>query len=296
MKKNVILTLISLLALYCVTNISCVNNTQKVYRDLLIEWDNKQIKFPKHCTFVNISGDTVPYNIDSRSYKILTYIDTIGCTVCNLQLPMWDKFMSNISTATKKNIPFLMFVYPTSIEELRFIQKRDKFNYPICIDSKDSLNKLNHFPLNMMFQTFLLNEENRVVAIGNPLENPQIEELYIKIISGRLDSNTKCSVRTQIEIDTMTIDWGNFHWTEEQEKELILRNIGKELLTLNNVITSCGCIHVDYSQQPILPDSVTSIRLKYKADNPEHFNKTIKIYCNVDGAPIQLKLIGNAQY
>ena len=36
----------------------------------------------------------------------------------------------------------------------------------------------------MTFQTFLLNRNNKVLAIGNPIHNPKIRELYVKIIRG----------------------------------------------------------------------------------------------------------------
>lgn len=36
----------------------------------------------------------------------------------------------------------------------------------------------------MNFQTFLLDRNNRVIAIGNPIYNPKVKELYLKIIKG----------------------------------------------------------------------------------------------------------------
>lgn len=34
------------------------------------------------------------------------------------------------------------------------VLKQYKFNYPVCIDEKNSFNLLNHFPVDMNFQTF----------------------------------------------------------------------------------------------------------------------------------------------
>ena len=57
------------------------------------------------------------------------------------------------------------------------------FDEPVCIDEKDSLNLLNRFPQRMDFQTFLLNEDNQVVAVGNPVYNSKVRDLYLKILS-----------------------------------------------------------------------------------------------------------------
>jgi hypothetical protein len=57
--------------------------------------------------------------------------------------------------------------------------KLNEFNYPAFIDEKDEINSLNQFPSgNRQFQCFLLDKENRVEIIGNPILNPQIEKLY----------------------------------------------------------------------------------------------------------------------
>lgn len=36
----------------------------------------------------------------------------------------------------------------------------------------------------MNFHTFLLDKDNKVLAIGNPIHNPKVKELYLKIIQG----------------------------------------------------------------------------------------------------------------
>lgn len=85
-------------------------------------------------------------------YRIITYVDSAGCTSCKLKLEWWKKFISQLDTIG--NLPVLFFLHPKNRKELNYILKRDNFNYPVCIDENDSLNKLNHFPSDLMFQTF----------------------------------------------------------------------------------------------------------------------------------------------
>ena len=45
------------------------------------------------------------------------------------------------------------------------------------------------------FQTFLLNENNNVVAVGNPIYNNKVRDLYLKILSNNksLENNNAVS-------------------------------------------------------------------------------------------------------
>jgi hypothetical protein len=43
--------------------------------------------------------------------------------------------------------------------------------------------KLNNFPQEREYQCFLLDKQNRVVMVGNPVYNHAIWELYKKIIN-----------------------------------------------------------------------------------------------------------------
>ena len=70
---------------------------------------------------------------------------------------------------------------------------------------------------------------------------------------------------------------------------------GQELLVVDNVITSCGCTTVEYSKTPVQPEKNLTLKVKYTADRPEYFNKTITVYCNEKDSPILLNISGNAK-
>ena len=57
-------------------------------------------------------------------------------------------------------------------------------------------------------------------------------------------------------------------------------------LTVENIVTSCGCTSVEYSRRPVsLKDSLV-IKIKYKAESPGYFNKDTAIYCYVPSSPV----------
>jgi hypothetical protein len=83
------------------------------------------------------------------------------------------------------------FFHPRNRKELIMILQSEDFIYPVCIDLKDTFNKLNKFPLNDKFRTFLLDNTNKVILVGNPMHHPRIKEMYM----GQLrDCNNKPEV------------------------------------------------------------------------------------------------------
>lgn len=147
-----------------------------------------------------------------------------------------------------------------------------------------------------MYQTYLLDKDNRVIAIGNPVHNLNVKELYLKMFLGNestdIIKDKKCTV---IKVDKNCIDLGTFDWKHEQIANFILTNTGKELMVIEDVSTSCGCVKVDYIKEPIQPGKSLKLTVKYQAEHSEHFNKTITVYCNGKDSPIQLKISGNAE-
>mgnify|MGYP000284898695 CR=1 FL=1 len=59
---------------------------------------------------------------------------------------------------------------------------------PVCIDFDGELNKLNDFPPFPQFHTLLLDKDNKVLVIGNPVHSTEIRSLYFKQLSETYDT------------------------------------------------------------------------------------------------------------
>lgn len=172
---------------------SCKNEQkekEKHIAQLVNEWQGKQIVFPENLIFTRYLTDTTDFRIPQSEYKVLVYVDSIGCTSCKLQLHKWKELIEYTDSVTQEKVPFLFFFHSKDYKEIRYLLKRDGFDRPVCIDMDDRLNKLNKFPADMTFQTFLLDKNNKVAALGNPVHNTAIKDLYLKQITGK-DSPTK---------------------------------------------------------------------------------------------------------
>ena len=123
---------------------SCKNEhkeKEKHISQLVNEWQGKQILFPENAIFTRYLTDTTDYQIPQSDYKILVYVDSIGCTSCKLQLPKWKELIEYTDSMTQREVPFLFFFHPKDNKEIRYLLKRESFNLPVCIDREDLLNK-----------------------------------------------------------------------------------------------------------------------------------------------------------
>ena len=71
--------------------VSCQESKEEAMFRLVNEWNGKEINFPSHSTFTVFGKDTVDFSFTDANYKVLTYIDSVGCASCKLQLPRWKE-------------------------------------------------------------------------------------------------------------------------------------------------------------------------------------------------------------
>ena len=125
---------------------SCKESEKDKIARLVEEWEGKEILFPAHSFFTIQGKDTVDFSLADADYKVVTYIDSVGCTSCKLQLLRWKLFMQEVDSTLNRPVPFVFYFHPKDMKELRYITRRDAFVYPVCFDEMDDFNRLNHFP------------------------------------------------------------------------------------------------------------------------------------------------------
>ena len=276
---------------------SCIENKGNAVA-MVEQWIGRKILFPNEMVFTRQTVDTLFQVLNQRhTYTIVNYVDSSGCTSCKMQLPRWNELITELNSLSQTGVSFLLILNPKKTSDAIYALKYNDFHYPVCIDLKNDFGILNQIPSDEMFQTFLLDKENKVLAIGNPVHNPKVKELYLKIIQGekigRGDENKV--IRTKVAIDRTSVSLGSFDWQEEQKVTFILENVGDKPLVIQDVTTSCGCTTVTYPKEPVLPGREVALEVVYKAEYPEHFDKTITVYCNAETSLLVLKISGNAK-
>lgn len=293
--KNIFVTSLILLISVC----SCTHSNKDRMNELVNSWLGRKIAFPHDMIFTESCKDTVtnfwPFHKD---FCIVVYANSVGCLSCRLQLGMWHDFITDCDSILGKQIPVLFYFSTDNIHQISHILRRDNFTYPVCIDRTDSLNILNKFPIDEQFQTFLLSGDNEALAIGNPIHNPKVKELYLNIIQGKemqAADVTNHTSQTSVSVENVSVSMGHFNWQEEQKTRFVIKNTGSRPLVVQDVNTSCGCTSVSYSKKPVQPGKEIKLDVTYKADHPEHFSKTLTVYCNSESSPIRLTISGDAK-
>lgn len=266
---------------------ACTNRETKI----IDEWLNKVVLIPDDLVYTRYGTDTVEYSTQLSDYTILTYVDTVGCTSCQLQLERWLDWVTLLKEESPYNISFLFNFLPKDEEELCDLLRFYQFDIPVCIDRTDRLNSMNKFPPGGKYHTLLLDNEKRVVLLGNPVNNEQIADLYRQIlIPNKKDAHQE--VTTTISVPIRKIDLGKVS-KDDIQATFSIKNIGSNKLLIQHLNVSCGCTSVDYPRQPILSGDSAVINVKVKKDQVGFFQETIVVYGNMLETPVVLKLSGN---
>lgn len=268
---------------------ACQDKQKEIITLLVKEWQGKQILFPENMVFTRFASDTTNFVIPTSDYKVLVFVDSIGCTSCKLQLSRWKEFIRYTDSISQKNIPFLFFFQFDDQWEIHSLLIRENFDKPICLDRSDSLNQLNHFPKDIRFQVFLLDKNNKVVVIGNPVHNPNVKELYLEEI-GRKQPVAPIQTTVKVEKESLLLE--TIPLGKSKDTLFTLVNTGDQPLVIIDVTTTCGCAQTLFDKHPVQPGESLHIKVGVTPENKGLFDETITVKCNTNQL-IKFNIRGN---
>ena len=287
MKKQLyILLLLSLLT-------ACKENNKEKFALLVQEWQGKEIVFPQNMAFTRFVTEPVDYRIPDAEYKVLVYVDSVGCTSCKLQLLKWKELIAHVDSATNGNVPFIFVFQSKDDRELRYILKCDNFDRPVCIDRNNRFNSSNRFPQDITFQTFLLDKDNKVKVIGNPVHNLAVRDLYLKQITGM--QYQEALPKTTLETDKAEYDLGTVKEGTTKKQTVTVRNTGTSVFKLKGFTTSCDCTEATCDWKELQPGESGTVTVSYEAEQPGDFYRTVEIYGNIPNNSLMVSFIGTVQ-
>lgn len=164
--------------------LSCQESVSHRTRLLTQAWMGKPIYYPVDTTFQSFETDSVRhYTLKRKAYTVVTYIDKAACAdSLTWKAEAWKDFLDELRQTCAQQATCLFFFNPADKAELEAQLRRESFNFPVCIDEDNCFYKLNRFPQEARFRTFLVDSDNRVVAIGNPAEDEAVRKRYFEII------------------------------------------------------------------------------------------------------------------
>lgn len=165
------------------TVVSCQENRRNAAEKIVKEWMGKEIIFPADVDCWYMGQDTVCPPGKNKPYRMLVYTDSVGCTGCKLNLTLWKHYMHEMDSIAPGQVDFALYFQPKDRRELSHLLRRDRFEQVVFIDRAGALKNSNRLPDEMEYQCFLLDKQNRVVAIGNPTLNPKLWEMYKETVT-----------------------------------------------------------------------------------------------------------------
>ena len=118
----------------------------------------------------------------------VVYFDTLTCSSCRLyEMQKWNSFLKRTEYCEAGiNAYFIFRPLAKDMDTFNFTMKTLQLSCPIYIDTTNVFLRNNpQIPNNPIMHTFLLDKDNNVLLVGNPLENERIADLFWQIVEER---------------------------------------------------------------------------------------------------------------
>ena len=133
----------------------------------------------------NKYGDTIVVDSVKPRYRMVVYVDSSACSPCTLdKMFVWNESIKKARRqgSMLKHV-FIVAPKPEQIEDAYLSIESNGLDSPVYVDTAYAFRKANpHLPEERMYHSFLLDEKDSVVIVGNPIENPKIDSLINVIV------------------------------------------------------------------------------------------------------------------
>lgn len=177
--------------LCCISFYSCHNSDEIKSKIELICSQGIKIPLEEMVSIGDRAG--VEHHIDkSALLRMVVYSDTSNCTKCTMNsLYKWNALV-HLEDEKQVNFYFIFTPKKGQEHEIQTAYKFSGLNHPIYLDTCNAFLRANpHIPSNPLFHSLLLDENDSVILVGNPVRNKKIEELFFKILEERKDKQDK---------------------------------------------------------------------------------------------------------
>lgn len=161
--------------------ISCGSKESRLLREAKKLY-GKQIVLPSEYESLSISG--IPDITDEmhKRYKIVTYIDSSSCSECAFKIvKQWDELLKDIPAHA--DVGFIPVMYPYNKEEIGKLLELYAIEWPLLYDVRNEFIAKNRLKVLARNKTFLLDENNRIIVVGEPLNAAPLWDVYKKAMN-----------------------------------------------------------------------------------------------------------------
>jgi hypothetical protein len=286
-----ILSKYKLLLLLPLIFISCISKHEE-QQDIVAEWMGKEILFPSDMQF-QILTDTIKFDISDADYKVITFIDSADCVPCKMKLQLWNDLINEFKAIPDVDINFAMVLHGSDHNEIEKSLNDNKYLNPICINANNSFSRANNLSEIKKYSTFLLDCDNKVIAIGNPVTNPKIKKLYKQII---LESLGIRDYTQNILCTNAAKNIGIVNSCDTVRLSFEIYNPDYSPYTVQGIVPSCDCVSASI-EGSIIPPGKSIVKVKFKpGNNSGPFCHYVDIFFTEKQDPERIVIYGYFKY
>jgi hypothetical protein len=141
----------------------------------------------------NVS-DSVLLNPTGSNLKMIIWADSTECSQCYIRhLDYWKGYMK-LENENPDGIQFyyILETAPEKMEEMISLIQTTQLEHVIYVDTMQLFRRNNpNIPSDVLFHSFLLDSDNKVVLVGNPTRNKGIQNLFNRILDEKLGISMK---------------------------------------------------------------------------------------------------------
>jgi len=152
----------------------------------LEEFTAKEIVAPHGMRQMVEGRDSVVLNPTVGAARLVVWADSLDCSTCRVsKMFQYTEIVNYRKEVGETFTPVFVFSPPRAkVDEVLLTIGVTPFDYPVFIDENGLFVAANpHIPSDNQLHTFLLDKNGKVVLVGDPVNNPQLWEMYKKTIT-----------------------------------------------------------------------------------------------------------------
>lgn len=171
---------------------SCRNISPKVETDVagaIINMTGKQVVFAPTLLPTILGRDTTINVRDTVWARLIVYYDSTACQTCRVNTLYEWKDIISLEKKTSGKFEMMMVFAPSArdVKNLLRALARSRFLHPVYLDIGQKMLTANpYIPPHQAFHTFLVDGNNSIILVGDPIVNPKLYPLFTKTLENLL--------------------------------------------------------------------------------------------------------------
>ena len=154
---------------------------KKTAEEVVRKYRGRHLVYPREARNLFFLPEAVD-SVQRAPFKIVTFIDG-DCGICSSKLAFWRDFVDSLRQKEGVNVPVLVYAYARKGEFFLEITENLKYN-GIWLYDHDQRFVVENELSESLWQTVLVDQEDKILLIGDPVWNKALQKLYAETIVG----------------------------------------------------------------------------------------------------------------